>query len=411
MAGFELPLPRLLLIGGDGALSGVPRHIALLCETLRDAASITVLSDADHGGYAGITATGAVHREITGLRNRAAPWSLWTCWRQMRRIMGTGRWDIIWFHERRPAIMARLALALGLWRGPADARLVLSYHVIPFDPGQRPVFAALSRWLERRLLRRGPPMHLVFLTQDMILRLEKVVGQATLARHKLHVLSNSSNIGDLPHGPGAVERARTTRHIVITGRAGYQKNYALAARLFAHLPDNYHLTLCGPGTECVRQQARIIRGLSAGARDRIHFTGAVGDVRPYLAQADGYLLTSRYEGLPIGAIEAFEAGLPLMLSPFESAPEMVASHPMAVLLPLSDLPRDGARVVEVIEHYCRNRPANAARIRRAWARKYPYVHWQDQVRALLVALLSSSAAEERGSVHAAPAPLRDRQSS
>ena len=391
MAGPEAK-PRVLLLGGDGALSGIPRHLTLLCETLSPGADITVLSDRDLGGYATLCSQAVRHHEVDGMRNRAGPGTLLRCWRSLRQHLDHGRWDVIWLHERRPALMLRIAMTLGLWRPSAGPRLALSYHVIPFDPGHRPLLAVLSRWLERWLLRWGPPMHLVFLTQDMILRLDKVVGNRTLARHHLHVLPNSSNVGAMPFGPGAVPRRRDMRHLVITGRAGFQKNYELAARLLAHLPQSYHLTLCGPGTNETRAQARILRGLAPDAQRRIAFAGPVSDVRPLLADADGYVLTSRYEGLPIGAIEAFEAGLPLMLSPFESAPEMVASHPMALLLTLADLDRDAARIVELVETYRQNRPAHAARIHRAWARKYPYDLWQAQARKLLMDMLRQDTA-------------------
>ena len=227
-------------------------------------------------------------------------------------------------------------------------------------------------------------MHLVFLSSDMASRLCAVVGPHALQKHRIHVLPNSSNLGRLPLRVAV----RDERHLVITGRVGYQKNYPLAVRLMDHMPTNYVLTLCGMGTDDPGFQERILREVAADTRARIRFGGSLRDVRAVLAEADGYLLTSRYEGVPIGAIEAFECGLPMVLSPFEAAPEMVAAHPMAMCLPLRDLAQDAKRITRLIEQYVQDRPRAAARIQAAWRLKYPYGVWQSRVRRLLLDILA-----------------------
>lgn len=364
----------------------MPRHLDQLCETLGGRAELTIASDRNRGGYDGVIRAGATHVEIDGLRTSLHPARLLHGWRGAWRLARARQWDMIWLHARLPALMIRLLLALRLLHLAPQTRLVMSYHGIPFDPGHRPLAAWVSRWIERYLLHACPPMHLVFLSEDMVTRLRHAVGAHALQRHVIHVLPNSSNLGDLPVRADTASRAE--RHLVITGRAGYQKNYPLAARLMDHMPPGYILTLCGTGTDDPAFQARILRLVQPPTRARIRFAGSLADVRQVLAQADGYLLTSRYEGLPIGAIEAFESGLPLVLSPFEAAPEMVAAHPMALCLPLKDLPRDAARIARLIEDYKRDRPACTARIRAAWKRKYPYTVWQARVRRLMTEIMA-----------------------
>ncbi len=362
----------------------MPRHLEQLSETLAGAAVLTIVSDRNHGGYDRIIEAGTRHIEIDGMRSCLRPRTLWRGWWGAIRVARSQVWDVLWLHARLPALMLRMALALRLLRPPPQTRIVMSYHGIPFDPGHRRMAAIVSRWLERFLLARCPPMHLVFLSSDMAARLRHVVGDRRMSRHSIHVLPNSSNLGSLPiphHG-------HTQRRLVITGRAGYQKNYPLAARLMDHMPSGYSLTLCGTGTDDPRFQARILRQVRPDTRLRIHFAGSLADVRPVLAEADGYLLTSRYEGLPIGAIEAFESGLPIVLSPIEAAPEMIAAHPMAMCAPLRDLPRDAARITRLIERYVSDRSDSAARIRAAWRHKYPYDVWQSRVRRLVREVLT-----------------------
>ncbi|MCZ4354360.1 glycosyltransferase family 4 protein [Roseovarius aestuarii] len=379
--------PSVLLYGGDGARSGVPRHLDQLCETLGSKIDLTIASDLNRGGYDGVVRAGATHIEIEGLRSSLKPACLFRGWRGAHTLAGIRKWDMIWLHARLPALMIRFSLALGLLRLSPQTHLVMSYHGLPFDPGHRRVAAWASRWIEQYLLRRCPPMHLVFLSEDMVIRLRNSIGPKILQRHVIHVLPNSSNLGELPVRVACP--IDSERHLVITGRAGYQKNYPLAARLMDHMPAGYILTLCGTGTDDPVFQSRILQMVQKETRPRIRFAGSLADVRQVLAQADGYLLTSRYEGLPIGAIEAFESGLPLVLSPFEAAPEMVAAHPMALCLPLKDLPRDAARITRLIEDYNNDRPASTERIRAAWRRKYPYVVWQARVRRLMSEIMAN----------------------
>ncbi len=383
MAGHKV-IPRIVLFGGHGGRSGVPRHLHQLCETLNGTAKLTVVSNRNSGGYDQICHTGARHIEVAGLHSTLDPRNLWRGWIAALRIARAGHWDVLWLHARLPALLLRVALACTLLRLPSHTQVIMSYHGIPFDPGHRRLAARVSRWIERLLLTHCPPMHLVVLTQDMATRLEAAVGRARLERHWVHILANSSNLGRFPPG----RDGRNDRRLVITGRAGYQKNYELAVRLMEHMPPDYSLTLCGTGTDDLAFQTHLLRQVGPATRTRIHFAGPLCDVRPLLAEADGYLLTSRYEGLPIGAIEAFECGLPLILGPFEGAPGMVSGHPMAICVPLRDLSRDAGRITALVENYCHDRASGAERIRTAWHRAYPYDRWQKQVRALMCEVLN-----------------------
>lgn len=60
--------------------------------------------------------------------------------------------------------------------------------------------------------------------------------------------------------------------------------------------------------------------------DNIIFKGQVSNVADYLKAADFYLSSSTSEGLPIGALEAMSAGLPLMLSDIVQHKEVVESE-------------------------------------------------------------------------------------
>ncbi|OED50703.1 hypothetical protein AB838_01145 [Rhodobacteraceae bacterium (ex Bugula neritina AB1)] len=367
------PLPRLLLIGGDGHPSGVPRHIRHLCTALQDQAQITVISDENHGGYDGLD--GATHIIVPGLQSRLSARHLMRGWCGLGRVLRAQGAQVIWLHARLPVLFGRMMLALRLWR-PKAARVVVTYHGLPFGPGHKLMAGGVSKMLEKGLLSACPPLDLVFLSQDQARRMTAAMG-ARMGRHRVHVLPNSSDLGPLPevaHGPG--------RHLVMTGRCGWQKNYPLALRLFAHLPDDYTLTLCGAGTEAAGFQAEAAEILPPEALARVRFAGPLSDVRPALAGADGYLLCSRYEGLPIGAIEAFEAGLPLILGTFDGADELAATHPMALCLEFEDLARDAGQITALLEGYTARRDAATQEIRTAWAKAWSFDRFRANARAV-----------------------------
>ena len=82
-----------------------------------------------------------------------------------------------------------------------------------------------------------------------------------------------------------------------------------------------HALLLGEGEE----RGAIERCIAdLGVRDRVHLTGAAGDVRPFLKLADAFVLTSTaVETFSNAALEAMAMGLPVILSRIGGAAEMV----------------------------------------------------------------------------------------
>ncbi|MCQ0090556.1 glycosyltransferase family 4 protein [Roseovarius sp. M141] len=374
------PRGKILLVGGEGHPSGVPSHICQLAAALSDIGQVSVASEADKGGYSTLAAAGATHHVVPGLKSGLWPHRLWIGSRGLMRCVKSRGWRVVWLHARLPGLIGRLALALRIWRPVPGTHVVQTYHGLPFGKGHRAGFSKLSRAIEKMLLSACPPLDLIFLTPPQADRMRDAMGARRMARHRVHILGNGSNLGRLPktppHKPG--------RHLIMTGRSGYQKNYPLAVRVFAHLPDDCHLTLCGSGTERADVQKRL-RRLAGPAAARIQFKGPVRDVRPLLMGADAYMLTSRYEGLPIGALEAFEVGLPLILSQFETSGDFLQSHPLALRLALtrSSLKQDAGEIDRLLATFCADREAYVTRIRALWQAQWSGHVFERQARALV----------------------------
>jgi glycosyltransferase involved in cell wall biosynthesis len=87
----------------------------------------------------------------------------------------------------------------------------------------------------------------------------------------------------------------------------------------------------GPLEDGLRSQAD-----AAGLAGRVVFAGSRGDVPDLLAAFDVFVLSSRYEGLPIALLEAMAAGRACVATAVGGVPEVVTDGVDGVLVPPGD---------------------------------------------------------------------------
>ena len=128
-------------------------------------------------------------------------------------------------------------------------------------------------------------------------------------------------------GPG-------TRYLAI-GRLVPQKNFRLLLRAFAKARgQNDRLIVLGDGPDRAALEALATH---LRVRDHISFEGHVADVKPYLAAADSFVLSSDYEGVPAVILEALAAGLPIVATDCcASMRGMVADPGFGIVVPVRD---------------------------------------------------------------------------
>lgn len=95
------------------------------------------------------------------------------------------------------------------------------------------------------------------------------------------------------------------------GNLSFQKNPEFLIDMMIQLNPNYRLIFVGDGEnrEKVEDYAKEKKLL-----DRIIFVGNSEHVNDFLSAMDIYVMPSRFEGLPVSAIEAQDCGLPCILS-------------------------------------------------------------------------------------------------
>ncbi|MDV7144302.1 glycosyltransferase [Tropicimonas sp. TH_r6] len=376
-------MARISIIGGDGRRSGIPRLIQLLCTIFSGPHELRVISDVDRGGYEFLAEMGISHVEIPGLASGLNPLRVFSAFRRLRRELIDEEPDVIWVQSTVSVMLARIVLVELRWFRRRPVALVVSYNGVPFGPGRAPGIALAMRIQEYLFLATVPRHLLIFISKmdlDLIPRMLK-------ARHVIAMAINCSNLGisqatakQTAPAPGA------PRRIVMTTRHSYQKNLEAAAEVFARLPDGYALCLLGPDTESEQIKAAFRTRMTPAKFEAVEFRGPQSDVVPFLLDADHYLMTSRYEGMPFGAIEAFECGLPIALTDVGGTFEIAGVHPLFAEISVIDedaIAHAASAIHAQVDRY-RERPADWRRkIQTAWATRFSLPVWTESVEACL----------------------------
>jgi len=369
-----VPKPHILLVGGDGGRSGVPRYLGQIVRALKGDVRLSMVADENRGGYDFAAAADVPLHQISGLASGLNLAVRWRALRALGAVIRADPPDLVWAHARMAVLLVRARAVLR-----RDAPVAVTFHGLPFGVGHRRVAAWVSLRIERALCRMMPPHHLLFLSQEAMRLYCREMPDKSLARHHVHVLQNCSDIG--PVTPDRSAAGQGLR-MVTFGRAGHQKNVAAAAPILARLPQDARLILCGIGTDTPQMRAAF-----AGLEDRVEFAGEVADVRGPLARADMLLMTSRYEGMPIAALEAFEAGLPLALPVIAGTEEIRARHPLVAQIDVDQPQKAAAMITSVFAQY-KTDPAEFRRdIQQTWATHFSYDVWARDLRGLAQTLL------------------------
>lgn len=119
-----------------------------------------------------------------------------------------------------------------------------------------------------------------------------------------------------------------TINIVTLSRFDYQKNMDMAFSIAQHFKEDKHInfTWIGDGENFQRLKEEAIK-----EKINIKFVGFSNEPIKYLKEADIYLSTSRFEGLPYALIEAASVGLPIIATNVIGNNECVKNHETGLL--------------------------------------------------------------------------------
>jgi len=211
------------------------------------------------------------------------------------------------------------------------------------------LWLAVQRLLLDHFVALAEPMH-----DEIVTVLGATPSRVTTIHDPALDAARLARLGALEHNA----KARNACRFVAVGRLAAQKNLPLLLEAYARgrRPGD-HLALVGDGPERGRLEALAER---LDLRHHLSFIGNAGDVDRHLAEADVFVLSSDYEGVPAAVIEAIAAGLPVIATRCSSSmAELLGTGARGIIVP----PRDANALADAIAD-ARTMPAPAAQDRR-----------------------------------------------
>ena len=233
------------------------------------------------------------------------------------------------------------------------------------------------------------------------------VGQAVAAAHLAAGMVDPARITVLPNGvdvefwkPDPAARAALRRDLglgeeflwLAAGRIDPVKDFSSLLRAFTRLQAPVRLVIAGSGPHEVET-----RRLSAllGLEERVRFLGFVPNLLPWMQAADGFVLSSRWEGLPMTLLEAAACALPAVASDVAGSNEVVLHEETGFLTPAGSAMALGEAMNRLMQAPVEERRALGLRARRRAVERYSLEAVLDRWEALYSDLLSRSPRPKR----------------
>jgi glycosyltransferase involved in cell wall biosynthesis len=228
----------------------------------------------------------------------------------VRSAIRSFRPDVVHVHNPGVALPAGLAT----WRGRRPPALV-SVHGVPEDD-----YATAARVLRMAglpVVACGPGVEAALRQQGVDVR-ATVVNGVSPAPPAADRAAVAHELGLPPEAP----------RLVSTGRLVEQKDHELALEALERVPDAA-LAILGEGHLRTRLEEHARRD---GLSGRVALPGVRRDARAIMGAADAIVLPSRWEGLPLVALEALAAGRPIVATEVRGLRELLDDERTALLV-------------------------------------------------------------------------------
>jgi glycosyltransferase involved in cell wall biosynthesis len=344
-----------LLIPGLDRIGGAERQVILLAKGLRKRGwqvSVVALSGTGSSAAGELISAGIAFLSLGMRKGLADPRG----WIRFRRWLGSESPDLVHAHLSHAAGLAR-------W-----SRLVAPVPLL-VDTVHSSSTGGLFRRLGYRSSRWLP---------DRVTAVSQAVADAHLAtamvvKKKLIVLPNGVDV-DAWH-PDAAVRDTARREFglaneflwLAAGRLEAVKDYPTLLRAFTQMPDSSRLVIAGGGL-----LERELRQLAATLRlhERVRFLGFEPNVRRWMQAADGFVLSSRWEGLPMALLEAASCALPIVATDVPGTREAITQGQTGRLTPAGDDRALAAAMTRMMQTPPAERAAVGARARQQMIERF-----------------------------------------
>ena len=364
-----------LIVPGLDRIGGAERQAILLAKGLCRRGwrvSVVALSGAGGDAAAGLIAAGAGFLTLRMRKGLADPRG----WIRFHRWLRRERPDVVHAHLPHAAWLARWS------RLGAPVRVELdTLHSSSTGATGRRLGYRWSGWLADRVTAVSHAAAAAHLSAGMA------------APGKLLVLPNGVDVEEWR--PDAPARIAVRRELGIeeeflwlaAGRLEPVKDYPTLLAAMTKVPEAARLSIAGSGL--LKDE---LLGLSArlGLGRRVRFLGFEPDLRRWMRAADGFVLSSRWEGLPMGLLEAAACALPAVATDGAGTSEALVDGQSGWLTPAGDSSALAAAMTRVMRTPPEERRAMGERARQVAMERFSLEAILDRWEALYRDLLGQN---------------------
>ncbi len=287
---------------------------------------VSVVALSGSGGEAAVELKEAgVGFQTLNMRKGLADPRGWICF---NRWLRHEKPEVVHAHLPHAAWMARWSRLPLLFRTRGSAPvLVDTLHSSSTGKAGRRFGYRVSNWLVDRVTAVSEAVAETHLAAGMV------------SRGKLTVLSNGVDTEALR--PDAQARAAARKKLglkdeflwLAAGRLEPVKDYSTLLEAMMNVPEPARLLIAGGG---VLQRELLGLCTCLGLERRVTFLGFEPTVKRWMQAADGFVLSSRWEGLPMGLLEAGACALPVIATDVPGSREAIVHGQTGWLTPAGD---------------------------------------------------------------------------
>ncbi len=275
-------------------LGGAERQVLLLASRFRARrwmVSVVVLAGAGGDSASHLRAEGIHFLSLEMRKGLADPRG----WLRFHKWLRDARPDILHAHLPHAVMLARWSRLF-----VPGSVLVDTIHTSATGPLGRRLAYRASDWLTD---------HVTAVSHDVA---DAWTAAGSVSSRHFQVLPNGVDTEYWQSAPNT--RAATRRRLCVdddflwfsAGRLDPVKDYPALLRAFVDVPEHACLVIAGAGPDDAQLRRRVVE---LGLESRVRVMGFEAEVRSWMQAADAFVLSSRWEGLPMSLLEAGACGL------------------------------------------------------------------------------------------------------
>ncbi len=323
---------RILMLITLSDWGGAQGHVLALARGLRHLYDVTVACGPGGPLVARLHQEGIRVVEIQGLTRAPSPLTDLTTLVWLSRWMRRERFALVHCHSTKAGLLGRVAARIA-----GTPAVLFTAHGWPFAGSWWPPIIRALLALAERAAARFTTTIICVSRHDRETALQAGIGPSG----RLEVIPNGIAPDPWLPDPWLADavpdqgnkRAGEPCTAVMVGRFKAPKDPVTLVNAWARVGASHRLLLVGDGPMRPEVEALILK---QGLDGRVAVLGARDDVPVLLRAADIFVLSSRWEGMPLAVIEAMMSGLPVVATDVGGVSEAVVHGETGFLVPMGD---------------------------------------------------------------------------